>query len=67
VPASAATGAELDELDGWLDTLLDGQGLELGPEVNAPRWDGAPMRLAEAVDWMLLAQASQGSPLLSSQ
>jgi hypothetical protein len=58
VPASMATGAELDELDGWL---------ELGPQVNAPRWDGTPMRLAEAIDWMLLAQSSQSSPLRSSQ
>ena len=52
VPASMATGAELDEL---------------GPQVNAPRWDGTPMRLAEAIDWMLLAQSSQSSPLRSSQ
>ena len=60
VPASTATGAELD---GW----LDGEGIELGPEVTAPRWDGTPMRLAEAIDWMLLAQSSQSSPLRSSQ
>jgi len=44
VPASAATGFELD---GWLDD----EGLEL----NAPRWDGMPLRLGEALDWMLLA------------
>ena len=57
VPASTATGAELDELDGWLDD----ESIELGPEVNAPRWDGTPMPLAETIDWMLLAQSSQSS------
>ena len=55
VPASCATGSELDELEGWLDH----KGIELGPEVNAPRWDGAPLRIAEAIDWMLLAQSSR--------
>ena len=52
VPASPVTGTDLDDLEGWLDD----EGLDLGPEVNAPRWDGTPMRLAEAIDWMLLAQ-----------
>ena len=51
VPASAATGTELDDLEDWLDA----EGHELDPEVNAPRWDGAPMRLGEAIDWMLMA------------
>ncbi|PRP92837.1 hypothetical protein ENSA5_46690 [Enhygromyxa salina] len=58
VPASAATGAELDELEEWLGD----EGINLGPEVNTPRWDGTPMRLGETLDWMLMAQSDQSSP-----
>ena len=59
-PASA-TGAELEELEGWLGE----EGIELDPDVNFPRWDGAPMRLGEALDWMLLAQSARSSPFRS--
>ena len=63
VSTSAATGAELEDLEGWLEH----EGLELGPEVNAPRWDGAPLRLGEAIDWMLMAHPARSSPTRPSQ
>ena len=50
-PPPAATGAELDELERWIHD----EGLRVDHESTMPRWDGAPLRLSEAVDWMLLA------------
>ena len=43
--------------EGWED------GPEFGPERNMPQWDGAPMRLAETLDWMLLAHTAPSPPL----
>ncbi|MFO7567833.1 MAG: hypothetical protein R6X02_34655 [Enhygromyxa sp.] len=51
VAASAATGVELEELERFLrgaDMYVDGS--------TAPTWDGSRVGIAEALDWMLLAE-----------
>jgi hypothetical protein len=51
VAASVATGYELEELERFLgdaDLYIDGS--------TAPTWDGTRVGIAEALDWMLLAE-----------
>jgi len=52
-PPSAATGRELEELDGFLQDV----NLHIDPSTNYPKWDGTPMRLGETLDWMLMARS----------
>jgi hypothetical protein len=54
VAASLATGNELEELEQFLrdaDLYIDGS--------TAPTWDGTRIGIAEALDWMLLAEQGQ--------
>jgi hypothetical protein len=51
VAASVATGNELEQLEQFLrdaDLYIDGS--------TAPTWDGSRVGIAEALDWMLLAE-----------
>jgi hypothetical protein len=52
-PPSAATGRELEGLDGFLENA----NLHIDPSTNYPKWDGTPMRLGESLDWMLMARS----------
>jgi len=52
-PPSAATGRELEQLDGFLQDV----NLHIDPSTNYPKWDGTPMRLGETLDWMLMARS----------
>jgi hypothetical protein len=51
VPACAATGDDLEELELFLreaDTFID-------PSTNYPRWDGERMDLADSLAWLCIA------------
>jgi hypothetical protein len=54
VAANTATGDELEQLEQFLrdaDLYIDGS--------TAPTWDGTRVGIAEALDWMLLAERGQ--------
>lgn len=52
VPRSAASGRDLEELE----LFVREADLHLDPSINAPRWDGRPMDLAESLAWLFIAR-----------
>jgi hypothetical protein len=58
-PPSAATGHDLEELELF---LRDAE-LYIDPSTAAPRWDGAPMDLADTLAWMFLAEQTRPTTL----
>jgi hypothetical protein len=54
-PCSAATGQDLEELE----LFLRDADLHFDPSLTAPKWDGAPMDLAESLAWMFIADQTR--------
>jgi hypothetical protein len=50
-PKSAATGQDLEELE----LFLRDADLHIDSSINEPKWDGAPMDLADSLAWMFIA------------
>jgi hypothetical protein len=63
-PCSAATGQDLEELE----LFLRDADLHIDPSLTTPKWDGAPMDLADSLAWMFIAdhsaQPSQNLPIV---
>jgi hypothetical protein len=54
-PCSAATGRDLEELE----LFLRDADLHIDPSLTAPKWDGAPMNLADSLAWMFIADQTR--------
>jgi hypothetical protein len=54
-PCSAATGRDLEELE----LFLRDADLHIDPSLTAPKWDGAPMDLADSLAWMFIADQTR--------
>ena len=50
----------VEDADGWMRAWAEEQGLELGPEVNMPEWDGSRPDYDLAVSWLLEGGGEQG-------
>jgi hypothetical protein len=57
-PCSAATGRDLEELE----LFLRDEDLHIDPSLTAPKWDGAPMDLADSLAWMFIADQTRANP-----
>jgi hypothetical protein len=51
-PAAATNGRELEALEEFLATMK----LHIDPSTNEPKWDGSPLDLGVALDWLFTAK-----------
>jgi hypothetical protein len=51
-PRRPRVGPELEDLDRFMHDA----GVEIDAHTNEPKWDGTAMKLAESLDWLLLAE-----------
>jgi hypothetical protein len=58
-PPSAATGQDLEALE----LFLRDADLHIDPSMTMPKWDGAPMNLADSLSWMFIADHTRGDRL----
>jgi hypothetical protein len=56
-PPTAATGHDLEELE----VFLQSADVHIDPSIDAPRWDGSPLDLDQALAWMDVADATRSS------
>jgi hypothetical protein len=56
-PCSAATGQDLEELE----LFLRDADRHIDPSLTAPKWDGAPMNLADSLAWTFIADQTRAA------